>query len=179
VNLMRLDLDLCVVRPWAASDLDSLVRHANDPDVARHLRDRFPHPYGRDHGVRFLTALMRARRPTVWCIDVGGDCAGAIGIEVGQDVERVSAEIGYWLGQPFWGRGIGSAVLTSVTAEVLRTFDLQRVYAMPFAENAASIRILEKAGYLLEGRLRRSAIKNGRIVDQLLYARYRAEPPGD
>ncbi|MGE0042546.1 MAG: GNAT family N-acetyltransferase [Vicinamibacterales bacterium] len=176
---MRLELDRCVVRPWAASDLDALVRHADNPNVARHLRDRFPHPYGRQHGVEFLAAVIRAPRPTVWCIEVDGACAGGIGIEVGRDVERVSAEIGYWLGEPYWGRGIATEVLVGVTAEVLVRFDLQRVFAMPFAGNAASIRVLEKAGYVLEGRLRQSAVKHGRVVDQLVYARYRPDAPGD
>lgn len=174
---MRLELDRCVVRPWVASDLDSLVRHADNANVARHLRDRFPHPYTRHDGVDFLAAVIRAPRPTVWCIEVGGACAGGIGIELGRDVERVSAEIGYWLGEPCWGRGIATEALTAVTAEVLARFDLSRVYAMPFGGNAASIRVLEKAGYVLEGRLRQSAVKHGRVVDQLLYARYRTDAP--
>lgn len=162
-----------LVRPWAPDDLPSLVQHANNPNVARQLRDRFPHPYEPAHGRGFLSWLARQQTPTVWAISVEGRGVGGIGLEVGQDVERVSAEVGYWLGEPFWGRGIATAALDAVTARAFRLFDLSRIFAVPFAGNAASIRVLEKAGYVREGHLHRSAIKDGVIVDQYLYARYR------
>ena len=102
-----------------------------------------------------------------------------------QDVERVSAEIGYWLGEPFWGRGIATEALDAMTRYAIETHALTRMYALPFAWNAASCRVLEKAGYVLEGRLRRSAIKDGVVIDQLQYAfiapehdRPRRESPG-
>ncbi|MGE3275787.1 MAG: GNAT family N-acetyltransferase [Vicinamibacterales bacterium] len=162
-----------MVRPWTAADLEPLVRHANNPRVAIHLRDRFPHPYRRQDGQRFLTAVLRAARPTVWCIEVDGQAAGGIGIELRDDVERVSAEIGYWLGEACWGRGVTTAALVAVTDEAFRMFDLRRLFAVPFAENAASVRVLEKAGYVLEGHMRQSAVKDGRLLDQLMYAKYR------
>ena len=111
--------------------------------------------------------------PTVWAIEVNGEAAGGIGVELHQDVERVSAEIGYWLGEAAWGRGIVTEALQAVTAEVFRRFELTRIYALPFADNRASVRVLEKAGYTLEGHLRQSAIKDGVILDQLLYAAYK------
>jgi RimJ/RimL family protein N-acetyltransferase len=86
------------------------------------------------------------------------------------DVERVSAEIGYWLAEPFWGRGIATEAVVAVTQYAIATHRITRVFALPFASNAASCRVLEKAGYALEGRLRRSAIKDGKIVDQMQYA---------
>ena len=89
------------------------------------------------------------------------------------DVERVSAEIGYWIGESFWGRGIATAALTAVTAEAFKRFEITRLYAVPFADHAASVRVLEKAGYVREGHLRQSAIKDGKIRDQLLFAAYR------
>ena len=89
------------------------------------------------------------------------------------DVERVSAEIGYWIGESFWGRGIATAALTAVTAEAFKRFEITRLYALPFADHAASVRVLEKAGYVREGHLRQSAIKDGKIRDQLLFAAYR------
>jgi RimJ/RimL family protein N-acetyltransferase len=82
----------------------------------------------------------------------------------------VSAEIGYWLGERFWGRGIVTEALVAMTRHAIETHELTRVYAVPFAWNTASCRVLEKAGYVLEARLRRSAIKDGQIVDQLQYA---------
>ena len=170
---MRLELTRCTVRPWALADLDALVVHANNRQVSMHLRDRFPFPYERDHARGFLEWITQQAAPRVWALEVDGEAAGGIGIELHNDVERVSAEIGYWLGQAAWGRGIVTEALQAVTVEVFRQHDLTRLYALPFADNRASVRVLEKAGYALEGHLRRSAIKDGTIRDQLLYAAYK------
>lgn len=170
---MHLELSRCTVRAWAVADLPSLVTHANNRRVSVHLRDRFPYPYQPAHGQKFLDWVVAQPSPAVWAIEVDGEAAGGIGVELHNDVERVSAEIGYWLGQPVWGRGIATEALQAVTAEAFRRFEITRLYALPFADNRASVRVLEKAGYTLEGHLRQSAIKDGIIRDQLLYAAYK------
>ncbi len=170
---MHLRLSRCTIRLWAETDAESLHRHANNRNVSRHLRDRFPFPYELAHAKTFLGWLTTEAEPTVWAIEVDGEAAGAIGIERRGDVERVSAEIGYWLGEACWGRGIATEALTAVTAEVFKRFELTRLYAVPFADHPASIRVLEKAGYVREGHLRQSAIKDGVIRDQLLFAFYK------
>ena len=170
---MHLPLPLCTIRPWAETDADSLQRHANNRRVSMHLRDRFPYPYGKEQALTFLGWIAKQPSPTVWAIEVGGEAAGGIGIELHTDVERVSAEIGYWLGESVWGRGIATEALRAVTAEAFRRFEITRLYALPFADHTASVRVLEKAGYVREGHLRRSAIKDGQIRDQLLFAAYR------
>lgn len=171
---MRLKLTRCTVRPWHEADVDALARHANNRHVSIHLRDRFPFPYELEHATKFLDWLLAQDQPTVWAIEVDGEAAGGIGIEQKADVERISAEIGYWLGETCWNRGIVTEALQAVTAEVFRRFDdVMRLYALPFADNPASVRVLEKAGYVLEGRLHQSAIKDGKVRDQLLYATYR------
>ena len=170
---MRLDLTLCTVRPWLESDATALARHANNRNVSIHLRDRFPFPYEIDHAGKFLEWVVGQENPTVWAIEVDGEACGGIGIEQKTDVERISAEIGYWLGESCWNRGIVTEALKAVTADVFDRFDVMRLYALPFADNQTSIRVLEKAGYVLEGRLHRSAIKDGKVRDQLLYATYR------
>jgi [ribosomal protein S5]-alanine N-acetyltransferase len=170
---MRLQLSTCIVRPWLETDAESLQRHADNRKVSMHLRDRFPFPYGIEAARTFLGWIATERPPTVWAIEVDDQAAGGIGIELRSDVERVSAEIGYWLGEPVWGRGIATDALTAVTAEVFKQFEITRLYAVPFADHAASVRVLEKAGYVREGRLRQSAIKDGNIRDQLLYAAYK------
>ena len=169
---MRVELSRCIVRHWHIRDLDSLVHHANNARIAGQLRDRFPHPYRADDGQRFLSYVAAQEPVTTWAIEVDGAAVGAIGIEVQRDIERVSAEIGYWLGEAYWGRGIVSAALAAVTVEGFRAFDILRLFALPFADNAGSIRVLEKAGYVREGHMRQSAIKNGVVRDQLLYAAY-------
>lgn len=170
---MRLALTLCTVRPWTTADVDSLRRHANNRDVSMQLRDRFPYPYTIEHARSFLNWITKQETPTVWAIEVDGEACGGIGIERHTDVERVSAEIGYWLGESVWGRGIATEALIAVTKEAFHRFDLTRLYAVPFADHAASVRVLEKAGYVREGHLRQSAIKDGAIRDQLLFAAYR------
>lgn len=170
---MRLQLPLCTIRPWLESDAESLQRNANNPNVSLRLRDRFPFPYEMEQAKTFLGRICQQASPTVWAIEVDGEAAGGIGIEADTDVERVSAEIGYWLGEPYWGRGIATSAVKAVTAEAFKMLDIQRLYAVTFAEHAASVRVLEKAGYVREGHLRRSAIKHGEIRDQFLFASYR------
>jgi RimJ/RimL family protein N-acetyltransferase len=167
---VNLPLRSCTVRSWATRDLASLVEYANNRRIWLNLRDRFPHPYTRQDGVAFLTHARASAPETFFAIDVGGAAVGGIGFALQPDVERVSAEIGYWLGEPFWGRGIASEALAAITSYAVRTHGLTRVFALPFASNAASARVLEKCGYVLEARLLRSAIKNGAIIDQLQYA---------
>ena len=167
---MNVALTRCSVRSWRADDLASLVTYADNRKIWLNLRDRFPHPYTRRDGRDFLRSMQAQRPETAFAIAVDDEAVGGIGFVVLADVERVSAEIGYWLGEPFWGRGITTEALVAVTRYAIETHGLTRVFAVPFAWNVASCRVLEKAGYALEGRLRRSAVKDGRIVDQMQYA---------
>jgi RimJ/RimL family protein N-acetyltransferase len=167
---MRLELDLCQVRSWRASDAEPVTRHANNRKVWINLRDVFPHPYSRADAEAFIRASLSETPERSFAIVVDGEAAGGIGLTFRTDVERVSAELGYWLGELYWGRGIATAAVRGVTRFAVESHGLTRVYALPFAWNPASCRVLQKAGYALEGRLRRSAIKDGKIVDQLLYA---------
>jgi RimJ/RimL family protein N-acetyltransferase len=170
---MNLSLSTCVVRAWREDDAASLQRNADNKRVSMHLRDRFPHPYGMEQAKTFLGWIARQVSPTVWALEVNGEAAGGIGIELHGDVERVSAEIGYWLGEPHWGKGIATDALKAVSAQAFTRFDITRLYAVPFADHGASIRVLEKAGYVREGLMRQSAIKDGKIRDQALYATYK------
>jgi [ribosomal protein S5]-alanine N-acetyltransferase len=167
---MELQGARCAVRPWRLTDAEPLVRHANDTAVARQLRDRFPHPYTASDATAFLRMTAGARDASNLAIEVEGEAAGGVGFVRGTDVERYSAEIGYWLGSQHWGRGIMTEALTLVTAYAFESLNLLRLYALPFADNDASVRVLEKAGYAREGLLRASAVKLGTPRDQLLYA---------
>jgi RimJ/RimL family protein N-acetyltransferase len=160
----------CVVRSWEMSDLDSLVEHANNRRIWINLRDAFPHPYTRRDGRTFLRRTRAASPETTFAIAVNGAAVGAIGFVLRTDVERVSAEVGYWIGEAFWGQGIAADALAAITRYAIDTHRLTRLYAVPFAWNTASCRVLEKAGYVLEARLRRGAIKDGVIADQMQYA---------
>jgi RimJ/RimL family protein N-acetyltransferase len=159
-----------VVRSWRPGDEDSLVRHANDRGVWINLRDRFPHPYTRPDAAHWVRFAATATPETNFAVAVDEQAVGGIGVVLHDDVERCAAEIGYWLGREFWGRGLATAAVRGLTDYAFRTHALTRVYALPFADNTASIRVLEKAGYQFEGRLRRAAVKDGQVRDQLLYA---------
>jgi ribosomal-protein-alanine N-acetyltransferase len=167
---MEIVLTRSALRPYRDGDQASIVRHANNRHVWINLRDRFPHPYTREDADGWIREVAGRNPPTQCAIAVGGEVAGGIGLTLQEDVHRRSAEIGYWLGEPFWGRGIMSEAVPAFTTYGFATFDLCRVYATVFEWNPASARILEKSGYVLEGRLRKSVTKDSRTIDQLLYA---------
>ena len=168
---MELRGERCVVRPWRPGDAEGLVAHANNLNVARQLRERFPHPYTRRDAAEFLQRATSDTPPADFAIEIDGRPAGGVGFVRGSDVERYSAEIGYWLGEPFWGRGIATEALALVTSHAFEDWRLLRLFALPLAENLASRRVLEKAGYTLEGILRAGCVKVGEPRDQALYAR--------
>jgi ribosomal-protein-alanine N-acetyltransferase len=176
---MRLEGKTCCIRPWREADAASLVEHANNINVAKYLRDRFPHPYTRKDAHDFLKYAAASADPSNLAIEVDGTAVGAIGYVPGTDVERFSAEVGYWLGEAYWGRGIVSEAVVLVTGYAFTTLNLLRLFALPFADNIASARVLEKAGYVREAILRASCVKYGAPRDQLLYARVNAtwKPP--
>ena len=167
---MRLEGTRCVVRRWQIADAAALTRHANNMNVARQLRDRFPHPYSKADANTFLKGAVADRDSSNLAIEVDGEAAGAIGYVIGTDIERYSAEIGYWLGEAHWGRGIATEALVLVTEHAFAA-NLLRLFALPFADNAGSIRVLEKAGYVREALLKSSSVKYGVPRDQALYAR--------
>jgi [ribosomal protein S5]-alanine N-acetyltransferase len=167
---MRIQLARAQVRDWQASDAESLALHANNRKIWLNLRDAFPHPYALADAREFIRSALAQQPGTRFAIAVDGQAVGGIGFTLSHDVERVSAEIGYWLGEPFWGRGITTEALRAVTRHAIETHGLTRVFAVPYEWSHASFRVLEKAGYNLEGRMRRSAVKDGKVIDQLLYA---------
>jgi RimJ/RimL family protein N-acetyltransferase len=168
---MELTTPHCVVRSYRIGDAPSLAEHANNRKIWLNLRDRFPHPFRESDGEAYIASVLARPEPTSFAIDVDGNAVGGISLRVGSDIERLSAEIGYWLGEAFWGRGIMSNAVTAVTDFGFRELHLVRIFAIPFAHNTASHRVLEKAGYQREGVLRASAIKDGQILDEYLYAR--------
>ena len=169
--MLRLEGERCSIRPWRAADAGSLLQHANNINVAKHLRDRFPHPYTRKDADAFLRHAVESEDESNLAIEVHGAAVGAIGYVPGRDIERFSAEIGYWLGEAFWGRGIVTEALALVTAYTFDELNMLRLFALPFADNSGSIRVLEKAGYVREGLLCASSVKYGVVKDQALYAR--------
>ena len=168
---MQLTLEQCTIRPWRLDDAESLAKHANNRKVWLALRDAFPHPYTADDASKFLQNATTVQPTTNFCIEVDGVAVGGIGIHLGRDVHRHTAEFGYWLAEEFWRRGIMTEAVGAFTDFCFDKFSLHRIYAEPFANNPASARVLEKAGFVLEGRLKNNVVKDGELLDSLMYAR--------
>lgn len=163
-----------ILRAWRRSDIPSLVRYANNRKIWLNLRDVFPHPYMHAEAEKWIAICESNQGPaTQFAIELQDEAIGGIGCRLLDDVNCKTAEVGYWLGEPFWGRGIATAALKQTTNYAFEIFSVERLQASVFEWNPASARVLEKAGYVLEGRLRRSIFKDGRLADSLLYARIR------
>lgn len=179
LGAMRLECSSCVIRDWQPSDQAALIAVANNRNVWRNLHHRFPHPYTQADAGRWFSLLASMPEPTHWAIEVNGIAAGGIGVELGEGIFVKSGQLGYWLGEQYWGRGLMSEAVESVSEYALSHFGLARLEAPVFAWNPASMRVLEKAGFAREGVLRSSALKEGQLIDQVLYALVRhndAEP---
>ena len=142
---MHLECGPCTIRSWQQGDKETLPLHANNRKIWINLRDQFPHPYTRADADRWIKHITTVTPETNFAIDVNGEAVGGIGLVLQSDVERCSAEVGYWLSEQYWGRGIVTAALIAITDYSFKHLKLTRVFAIPFARNDASIRVLEKA----------------------------------
>jgi [ribosomal protein S5]-alanine N-acetyltransferase len=170
---MRIEFGEYVIRDWVGGDARAMARHANNRRIAMWLRDRFPSPYTLADAEAFLAAVSRQAPRTVFALATADEAIGGVGLEFRDDVYRFTAELGYWLAEPFWDRGIMTEAVCRFTAWAFEHLEVHRIYATVFDGNDPSRRVLEKAGFECEGRLRAGVCKHGRILDQWLYARIR------
>jgi RimJ/RimL family protein N-acetyltransferase len=168
---MKIEFGEYRIRDWAFEDAPAIVWYANNRKMAMWLRDRFPSPYTAADANTFLAVACRRDPRIVFAIATQREAVGGIGLDFGDDIHRFTAELGYWLGEPFWGRGIMTDAVRLFTAWAFENLEVYRIFAAVFDGNAASIRVLEKAGFVREGHLRAAAFKNGSILDQVLYAK--------
>ncbi len=167
---MEIKLHTCTLRYWRRGDEDSLARYADNYQIWRNLRDRFPHPYTPEDAREWIDHTLAEDPPLNLAIAVNAEAVGGIGIIPGTDIHHRSAEIGYWLGEEFWGRGIATEAVKAASQWAFENYDLKRLWAGVFEHNAASARVLVKAGYQFEARLLQAVTKEGRTLDDLLYA---------
>lgn len=166
---MLIHLESFQIRNYKINDTEALLKYANNWNVSINLRDGFPYPYTIQDAADWIDFTIHQNPQTNFAI-AAKELIGGIGITLQSDVHRKSAEIGYWLGEPFWGKGIITKALCEMTRYAFDNFDLIRLFAYVFETNPASMRVLEKAGYKMEGRLRKSVVKDGQILDQMVYA---------
>jgi RimJ/RimL family protein N-acetyltransferase len=172
---MKLVADRCLLRPPTADDADSIARHVGNRAVSVNLRDRVPYPYTLADAVRWIGSSQAQDPVTSFIIDVAGAAVGGIGLVLGTDIERISAELGYWLGEEYWGRGIATVAIRRICEYGFGELGLVRIFALPMGHNVASHRVLEKAGFIREGILRNACIKDGKILDEIMYAKIKGE----
>ncbi|HJN06580.1 MAG TPA: GNAT family N-acetyltransferase [Bacteroidales bacterium] len=158
------------LRPWKSSDIEDLVGFANNPKIAANLTNQFPHPYYRKDAEDFIKKVLLHDPMQVFAIEVDGKAAGAIGVFPQTDIHIKNLELGYWLAEIYWGKGITTEAVQQVVEYGFKTFDVDRIFSRPFGTNLSSQKVLEKAGFKLEGKFEKAVYKNGKYLDELVYA---------
>ncbi|MBK8392347.1 MAG: GNAT family N-acetyltransferase [Saprospiraceae bacterium] len=158
------------LRPWQLDDLDSLVKNANDLSIAKFMTNEFPNPYTPEAGRRFINFATSDDPIHIFAIDVDGEAVGGIGLHPQRDIMIKNAELGYWLGTAYHGRGIATAAVREMVNFGFKTYDITRIFARPFGSNIASQKVLEKVGFSLEATIKGNIYKFGNIDDELIYA---------
>lgn len=158
------------LREWNLNDINSLVKYANNYKIASNLTDQFPHPYSKENGEAFLQIAAKDNPARLFAIDISGEASGGIGLHFQKDIYKKNAELGYWLAEPYWGKGIMSNAVKQIVAYGFKTFEIKRIYAIPFGTNTASQKVLKNAGFILEGKFEKTLYKNGEYLDELVYA---------
>jgi len=160
------------IREWNRADAADLAEALNNKKILDNLRDGIPYPYTEKDAKQFIRTMLTAEkdRQYAFAITCDGKVIGSIGTFRKDNVHKLTAELGYYIAEPYWGKGIVTEAVRQVCAHVFAHTDIVRIFAEPFADNAASCRVLEKADFQLEGVLRQNAVKNGQIRDVKLYA---------
>jgi [ribosomal protein S5]-alanine N-acetyltransferase len=162
--------EICKLRELEKSDLPSLARLANNPKIAKNLRDGFPNPYSYNDAVGFYETIQSQEPLSTFVIDYKDEFAGMTGLMPLNDVYRKSAEIGYWLGEPFWNKGIATAAVKLLVEWGWKNLDIVRIHTGVFSYNPASARVLEKAEFIFECEFQKSIFKNEAFANELRYA---------
>lgn len=163
------------LRPWNPDDAQSLVKHANNPSIARNLRDGFPYPYTLKAAHSWLKMVAENEKDMILAIEVEGEAAGGIGMHGMTDVYRFNCEIGYWLSETYWGMGIMSDAVGAMVEYAFTQTHWHRLFACIYENNPSSMRVLEKNGFRKEAIHRRAVIKEGKLMDEHLFALLKEE----
>ena len=170
MQLPPIQLKEAILRPWRSEDAAALVRHANNHRIASNLRDGFPYPYTPADAKKWLGMVGENTEDVILAIEVGGEAAGGIGLHGLKDVYRFNFEIGYWLSEKHWGRGIMSEAVGAMVQYAFTRTSCLRLYACIFENNPASMKVLEKNGFLAEAIHRKAVMKEGVLMDEHLYS---------
>jgi ribosomal-protein-alanine N-acetyltransferase len=159
-----------ILRPFTINDLDSLVIHANNKNIAINMTNKFPYPYTKEHGKNFIEFAISKNPNHILAIDIKDKAVGSLGIHVQEDIACKNAELGYWISENYWNKGIISSAIQQMVEYGFKNYAIDRIYARPFGYNTASQRVLEKNNFVLEAELKNTVYKNGIYTDELIYA---------
>ncbi len=162
-----------ILRKWTPDDLTSLLKYANNPGISKYMTNQFPHPYTAEKGKEFIEFATKDSPLRIFAIDIDREAAGGIGIHPQGDIHCKNAELGYWLGEPFWGKGIITRAIAQMVDYGFKNFEINRIFARPFGNNMGSQKALEKAGFILETKFEKTLFKNGEYLDELIYSKRR------
>ena len=166
-----LSQDNITLSPLQETDIPAIAALANNYHIWRHVRDRLPHPYSLQDAAEFVKSTQTEDPVVTFAIRYNGSLAGVAGLALMQDIHRLNAEVGYWIGEPFWNKGIATQALQLITVYAFDTLHLHRLFAGVFHTNPASARVLIKAGYALECIARQAVIKEGKLLDEHVYVK--------
>lgn len=163
---------ICKIRKWKLSDAKELVMAISNKKVQDNLRDGLPYPYTEQDGIDYISSIISADESETFAFAVTAEdkVVGSIGVFRQGNIHRQTAELGYYIAEKYWGKGIMTEAVIQICKYVFEKSDIIRIYAEPFAYNAASCRVLEKAGFQYEGTLRSNAVKNGKLIDMKMYS---------
>ena len=168
-----LSLNSCIIRQWRWEDRISLPLHANNRNISINLRDTFPWPYTQEDADKFLLTSTVESMSRIAAIEINGEAVGGIGIEPLTDVNRYGGELGYWLAERYWGRGVATEAVSAYSDFIFQNTDLVRLEAHVFSWNTASVKVLEKSNYLFEGIHKKACYKAEKWCDIHIYAKVR------
>lgn len=158
-----------ILRPWRIEDVDSLIKYGSNPNITRFMSDGFSNLFTPESAKAFIEFANTGNNKLYRTIDIDGEASGGIGVMLQPDIYCKNAELGYWLAEPYWGQGIITKAVKLIVEESFQTLSINRVFAVPYSNNIASHRVLEKAGFKLEARHQKKVIKNGEFFDELVY----------
>ena len=159
-----------ILRPWHIDDLETLVNIANSQNIAQYMADVFPHPYTHEKGKSFIEFATTNPTAKIFAITINNKPIGSIGLHLQADILRKNAEIGYWLSEEYWGKGIIADAIKQIVPIGFESLDITRIFARIFGSNLASQKVITKAGFILEGKFEKTIFKNGEFLDELIYA---------
>ena len=167
----------CKIRKWKLTDAKDIAVALSNKKIQDNLRDGLPYPYSEQDGIDFISSMLSANEDETFAFAITLDdkVIGSIGVFRQQNIHRQTAEMGYYIAEEYWGKGIMTDAVKQICNYVFKNSDILRIYAEPFAYNTGSCRVLEKAGFQYEGTLRNNAVKNGKVIDMKMYSLLREE----